>query len=368
MAHITFENINKIYPNGVQAVFDFNLEIKDQEFIVLVGPSGCGKSTMLRMIAGLESITSGEMKIDGVRVNEKPPVDRDIAMIFQDYALYGNMTVYENMAFSLTVRKKHSDEVFDRVYAVSDTVKLKDQLNRFPKNLSGGQRQRVALGRSIVRDAKVFLMDEPLSNLDAKLRLQTRREIIMLHNQLKATIIYVTHDQIEAMTMATRMIVMYNGRIQQVGTPYEIYHHPCNLFVAGFIGNPPMNFIHGKIENGYFVAQDLSLKLSKSDQERLKHQTNVIMGVRPEHFYLDCARKNEADIAILSVNIEMTELLGSTTTLRFPLAGQTICASVDTDHLSYIQSTLTRIAIDMTKVHFFNSETEMTLNKVVTNE
>lgn len=368
MAHIVFENVNKIYPNGVQAVYDFNLEINDQEFIVLVGPSGCGKSTMLRMIAGLESITSGVMSMDGVRVNEKPPVERDIAMIFQDYALYGNMTVYENMAFSMTVRKKPTDEIYDRVYNVSDVVKLKEQLNRFPKNLSGGQRQRVALGRSIVRDAKVFLMDEPLSNLDAKLRLQTRREIIMLHNQLKATIIYVTHDQIEAMTMATRMIVMYNGRIQQVGTPFEIYHHPCNVFVAGFIGNPPMNFIKGRIEQGHFVSGDLRLELSDTDQSRLVGRTDVILGIRPEHFYLDCARIKAKQANILPVTIDMSELLGSTTTLRFQLGEHALCANVDSDHLNYIQQNVTKIAIDMNKAHFFDSETEMAIPKAVSNE
>ncbi len=368
MAHIEFQNVNKIYANGVQAVFDFNLEIKDQEFIVLVGPSGCGKSTMLRMIAGLESITSGEMRIDGQRVNEKPPVERDIAMIFQDYALYGNMTVYENMAFSMTVRKKKTDDIFDRVYSVSEIVKLKDQLNRFPKNLSGGQRQRVALGRSIVRDAKVFLMDEPLSNLDAKLRLQTRREIIMLHNQLKSTIVYVTHDQIEAMTMATRMIVMYNGRIQQVGTPYEIYHHPSNMFVAGFIGNPPMNFIKGVIEDGYFVSNDMKLELSLEDKKRLINHKAVLIGIRPEHFYIDALRKKMYPNSMISVNIEMTELLGPTTTLRFNMGEQQITANIDSDHLSYMKNEVTQFAVDMSKVHFFDINTEMTINKVVTND
>ena len=360
MAHIKFDHINKIYPNGVQAVFDFDMEINDQEFIVLVGPSGCGKSTMLRMIAGLESITSGEMTINGVRVNEKPPVERDIAMIFQDYALYGNMTVYENMGFSLTVRKKPTDEIHDRVMAVADVVELPEQLNRYPKNLSGGQRQRVALGRSIVRDAKVFLMDEPLSNLDAKLRAQTRREIILLHHKLQSTVIYVTHDQIEAMTMATRMIVMNNGYIQQIGTPSEIYHFPNNMFVAGFIGNPPMNFIKGEIKDGYFIKDEIRLKLTEKDEKLLLGKKDVILGIRPEHIKISFQAIEANKNSVLEAVIDLSELLGATTILRFVIADVHLTASIDTDHVHFMGEQ-TKFAFEMDQAHFFDVDTERSL-------
>ncbi len=360
MAHIKFDHINKIYPNGVQAVFDFDMEIYDREFIVLVGPSGCGKSTMLRMIAGLESITSGEMSIDGVRVNEKPPVDRDIAMIFQDYALYGNMTVYENMGFSLTVRKKPSDEIHDRVMEVAEVVELPEQLNRYPKNLSGGQRQRVALGRSIVRDAKVFLMDEPLSNLDAKLRAQTRREIILLHHKLQATVIYVTHDQIEAMTMATRMIVMNHGYIQQIGTPSEIYHYPKNMFVAGFIGNPPMNFIQGFVEHGFFIKDDIKLKLSNADQNLFPTKKDVILGIRPEHIKISLQAIEANKDSVLEAVIDLSELLGATTILRFVKSEVNLTAAIDTDHVHFMGEQ-TLFAFEMEHAHFFDVETKNTL-------
>ncbi len=363
MASIKFDHVNKIYPNGVQAVFDFSMEIKDQEFIVLVGPSGCGKSTMLRMIAGLESITSGEMSIDGVRMNEKPPVDRDIAMIFQDYALYGNMTVYENMGFSLTVRKKGTDEIHDRVMDVSEIVMLQEQMNRYPKNLSGGQRQRVALGRSIVRDAKVFLMDEPLSNLDAKLRAQTRREIIKLHHQIKATTVYVTHDQIEAMTMATRMIVMNDGVIQQIGTPHEIYTNPNNVFVAGFIGNPPMNFIKGSIVKGCFIKDKLKLELTKEDQLLFNEYQEIILGIRPEHF-----KVNPKDIQLhpnstFEAVIDISELLGATTILRFKMDEHQVTANVNTDHLIHMGEKTTFV-VEMDKVHFFDVKSEISIKQV----
>lgn len=249
MAELSLKHIDKVYDNNVQAVFDFNLDIKDKEFIVFVGPSGCGKSTTLRMIAGLEDITAGELSIDGKVVNEVEPKDRDIAMVFQSYALYPHMSVYDNMAFGLKLRKVSKAEIDQRVREAAKILEIEEYLDRKPKALSGGQRQRVALGRAIVRNAKVFLMDEPLSNLDAKLRVQMRSEIIKLHERIGATTIYVTHDQTEAMTMASRIVVMKGGYIQQIGTPKEIYNNPANMFVAGFIGSPATNFLEGRYEN-----------------------------------------------------------------------------------------------------------------------
>ena len=256
MAEIVLDHVYKIYDNKVTAVTDFNLHIQDKEFIVFVGPSGCGKSTTLRMIAGLEEISKGDFYIDGKRVNDVPPKDRDIAMVFQNYALYPHMTVYDNMAFGLKLRKVPKAEIDKRVKDAAKILGLEDYLKRKPKALSGGQRQRVALGRAIVRDPKVFLMDEPLSNLDAKLRVQMRAEIAKLHQRLQPTTIYVTHDQTEAMTMATRIVVMKDGVIQQVGTPKEVYDHPRNVFVAGFIGSPAMNFFKGKLTDSHFVIND----------------------------------------------------------------------------------------------------------------
>ena len=238
---MSLKNVEKIYPNGVQAVHDFNLEVESGEFIVLVGPSGCGKSTTLRMIAGLEEISSGTMMMDGKVVNDLAPKDRDIAMVFQNYALYSHMTVYHNMAFSMVLRRENSDLIHERVMWAADLLGLTPYLNRRPANLSGGQRQRVALGRAIVRDPKIFLLDEPLSNLDAKLRNSMRKELKTLQNRLQATMIYVTHDQIEALTLADRIVILKDGWVQQVGTPYEVYHDPANLFVASFMGLPPMN-------------------------------------------------------------------------------------------------------------------------------
>src|SRR5690554_4751634 len=268
MATVTLKNLNKVYDGNVHAVVDFNLQIKDKEFIVLVGPSGCGKTTTLRMVAGLEDITSGELRIDDEVVNDVAPKDRNIAMVFQSYALYPHMTVYDNMAFGLKLRKFSRDEIDRRVQKAADILGLKPYLDRKPKALSGGQRQRVALGRSIVRDAKVFLMDEPLSNLDAKLRVQMRGELIKLHKQLDTTTIYVTHDQIEAMTMATRIVVMNKGYIMQVGAPKEIYDKPANIFVAGFIGTPPMNFINGKVNTkGVFEAGKYRIQLPNDKLE-----------------------------------------------------------------------------------------------------
>lgn len=272
MATLKFVNINKIYDNNVQAVFDFNLEVQDKEFIVFVGPSGCGKSTTLRMVAGLEEITSGDLYIDDKLVNNLEPKDRDIAMVFQNYALYPHMTVYENMAFSLKLKKIPRDEIARRVEEAANILGLSQYLNRKPKALSGGQRQRVALGRAIVRHPKVFLMDEPLSNLDAKLRVQMRTEIAKIHKKVGATTIYVTHDQTEAMTMASRIVVMKDGYVQQIGTPREVYNMPANVFVGGFIGSPAMNFFKGKLSKNSFIITDENNQETKIvlDKEKVK--------------------------------------------------------------------------------------------------
>ena len=272
MATLKFVNINKIYDNNVQAVFDFNLEVQDKEFIVFVGPSGCGKSTTLRMVAGLEEITSGDLYIDDKLVNNLEPKDRDIAMVFQNYALYPHMTVYENMSFSLKLKKIPRDEIDLRVEEAANILGLSQYLNRKPKALSGGQRQRVALGRAIVRHPKVFLMDEPLSNLDAKLRVQMRTEIAKIHKKVGATTIYVTHDQTEAMTMASRIVVMKDGYVQQIGTPREVYNMPANVFVGGFIGSPAMNFFKGKLSKNSFIITDENNQETKIvlDKEKVK--------------------------------------------------------------------------------------------------
>ena len=287
MATLQLKNINKIYDNNVQAVFDFNLEISDKEFIVLVGPSGCGKSTTLRMIAGLEDITSGELYINENLANDKAPKDRDIAMVFQSYALYPHMSVYENMAFGLRLKKLPKEEIDQRVHESAKILEIEQYLDRKPKALSGGQRQRVALGRAIVRNAQVFLMDEPLSNLDAKLRVQMRSEIIKLHERLNATTIYVTHDQTEAMTMASRIVVMKDGYIQQIGSPKEIYNTPANMFVANFVGAPAMNFIDGKYYNGRFEVDGKSFMVPKMFHDKLKNYEGkeVVLGIRPEDIH-----------------------------------------------------------------------------------
>ncbi len=284
MANISLQHLDKIYDNKVQAVFDFNLEVKDGEFIVLVGPSGCGKSTTLRMVAGLEDISAGRLLLDGKDITAAPAKDRDMAMVFQNYALYGHMTVYENMAFSLTLRKEDPNVIHKKVLAAAEILGLTDQLNKKPKQLSGGQRQRVAMGRAIVRNPKVFLFDEPLSNLDAKLRGATRREILLLHKRMHATMLYVTHDQTEALTLADRIVCMSMGRVQQVGTPLELYDTPANLFVASFIGLPPMNFFNVKIENGKAANQYFSVALTEKEQELLAgyEGKEVTLGVRPE--------------------------------------------------------------------------------------
>lgn len=285
MAELSLQHLDKVYDNNVQAVFDFNLDVKDGEFIVLVGPSGCGKSTTLRMVAGLEDITRGKMLIDGVDVTTQPAKNRDIAMVFQNYALYGHMTIYQNMAFSLTLRKEDPKVIHKKVLAAAEILDLTDQLNKKPSQLSGGQRQRVAMGRAIVRSPKLFLFDEPLSNLDAKLRSSTRREIMLLHKRLNATMLYVTHDQTEALTLADRIVCMSMGHVQQVGTPLELYDTPANLFVASFIGLPPMNFFDARVEKDRLVAKDFTAPLTEAEKKALASYVGkeIVLGVRPEN-------------------------------------------------------------------------------------
>ena len=316
MASVRLVKVNKVYDNGVHAVHDFTIDIKDKEFIVFVGPSGCGKSTTLRMIAGLEEISGGDLFIDGKCENNCAPKDRDIAMVFQSYALYPQMTVYNNMAYALKLRKVDKSEINERVLEAAKILKLTPYLERRPKALSGGQRQRVALGRAIVRKPKVFLMDEPLSNLDAKLRVAMRAEIVRIHEEVGATTIYVTHDQVEAMTMATRIVVMKDGFIQQIGTPNEIYNEPKNMFVAGFIGTPAMNFLYGSVsEDGYFVVRNSGIKIKLTDKQKelLNNYVgkNCVYGVRPENlvYSLDESYPKYAEYTI-SLDTKIVELLG----------------------------------------------------------
>ena len=308
MAGLSLRNIGKTYQGGVVGAKNINLEIEDKEFIILVGPSGCGKSTTLRMIAGLEEITKGELYIDHELCNDKTPKDRDIAMVFQSYALYPHMSVYDNMAFGLKQKRMPKYEIDKRVREAARILQIEEYLDRKPKALSGGQRQRVALGRAIVRNAKVFLMDEPLSNLDAKLRVQMRSEIIRLHEVLGATTIYVTHDQTEAMTMADRIVIMKDGYIQQVGTPEEIYNNPANKFVGGFIGAPAMNFILGTYKEGTFLVGEHVIKLSKEHIELLKgyEGQEIYLAARPETITLegDDTNKNPAK----ALDLEFTDL------------------------------------------------------------
>ncbi|HHU24307.1 MAG: sn-glycerol-3-phosphate ABC transporter ATP-binding protein UgpC [Bacilli bacterium] len=372
MATVELKNINKIYDNNVQAVFDFNLKIKDREFIVLVGPSGCGKTTTLRMIAGLEEITSGQLLIDDEVMNDVAPKDRNIAMVFQSYALYPHMSVYDNMAFGLKLRKFSRDEIDRRVQSAAETLGLKPYLDRKPKALSGGQRQRVALGRAIVRDAKVFLMDEPLSNLDAKLRVQMRSELIKLHESLGTTTIYVTHDQIEAMTMATRIVVMKDGWIQQIGAPKEIYDFPNNMFVGGFIGTPPMNFIEGRVgDDGFFECGDHKrgvsrLRVPEKQLNLLKEKKYlnkpIVLGIRPEDIKDDSTDISEFKDTTLTLKVDVAELLGpeSLITVRVQstnVAGQPVTAKIKARTDIHINDMIT-LAFDMSKCHFFDVETE----------
>ncbi len=362
MAELKLDHIYKIYDNKVTAVTDFNLHIKDKEFIVFVGPSGCGKSTTLRMIAGLEEISKGDFYIDGKRVNDVAPKDRDIAMVFQNYALYPHMSVYDNMAFGLKLRKFPKTEIEQRVRNAAKILGLEEYLKRKPKALSGGQRQRVALGRAIVRDAKVFLMDEPLSNLDAKLRVQMRAEIAKLHQRLDTTTIYVTHDQTEAMTMATRLVVMKDGIIQQVGSPKEVYDLPENVFVAGFIGSPAMNFFNGTIEDGSFILGERKLVIPEGKMKILREQgfigKDIIFGVRPEDIHDEPIFIEASKGSTISVTIDVAELTGAETMIYSNLDGQDFVARLDSRSNFRLGEKLT-LALDMNKGHFFNKETDL---------
>lgn len=360
MAEIKIEKLGKRYDDGALAVSDFNLDILDEEFIVFVGPSGCGKSTTLRMIAGLEEITEGEFYIDGKLMNGVEPKDRDIAMVFQNYALYPHLTVFENIAFGLRLRKVKKAEIKRLVDDAAAILGLEDFLDRKPKALSGGQRQRVALGRAIVRDAKVFLMDEPLSNLDAKLRVQMRAEIVKLHRRLKTTTIYVTHDQTEAMTMATRIVIMKDGLIQQVGSPKEVYDFPENRFVGGFIGSPAMNFFEGRIDKGTYVMGDKVLDIPAPIMAMLKSEgyegKAVTLGIRPEHIHVNNEDLSGIPASEFEAVIAVAELTGAETILHAVYAEQEFIARVDAATTIEPGHTAT-LAFDMAHVHFFDEET-----------
>ena len=374
MVELNLKNIYKKYPNSDHySVEDFNLDIKDKEFIVFVGPSGCGKSTTLRMIAGLEDITEGTASIDGTVVNDVAPKDRDIAMVFQNYALYPHMTVYDNMAFGLKLRKYGKEDIDKRVNEAAEILGLKEFLQRKPADLSGGQRQRVAMGRAIVRDAKVFLMDEPLSNLDAKLRVSMRAEIAKIHRRIGATTIYVTHDQTEAMTLADRIVIMSAtknpagtgtiGRVEQIGTPQEVYKHPANKFVAGFIGSPAMNFFEVTLEDGRLVGpnRDFSLQVPEGNLKGLREKgyegNKLIFGIRPEDINMEPAFLETFPESVLTAKISVSELLGAESHLYCAVGGSEFVAKVDArDHMNTGSSI--KLGFDLNKAHYFDAETE----------
>ena len=365
MAGITLEGICKVYPGDVKAVDDFNLEIEDKEFVILVGPSGCGKSTTLRMIAGLEEITEGNLYIGDRLVNNMAPKNRDIAMVFQNYALYPHMTVYKNMAFALKLRKTPKDTIEKQVMEAAQILDIKELLSRKPKQLSGGQRQRVALGRAMVRNPAVFLLDEPLSNLDAKLRATMRAELIKLQKRLETTFVYVTHDQAEAMTMGDRIVVMHEGCIQQVDAPQQLYDYPCNLFVAGFIGTPPMNFIScvvKKEKTGYSAcAGGAALPIAPDRLPDAKiapyEGKEVILGIRPEDLHLETAHTGLPAAGIIEAKVDLAEMMGSEILLYAAFNNKNLIAKVA------VKNRLTpgddvKLAVDCSKTHLFDKETE----------
>lgn len=361
MATVKLTNVKKVYQGGVVAVDNFNLDIKDKEFIVFVGPSGCGKSTTLRMVAGLEDISGGTIEIDGEVVNDLQPKDRNIAMVFQNYALYPHLTVFENMAFALRLKrpKLSNDEIYDRVTKAAEVLGITELLMRKPRALSGGQRQRVAIGRAMVRDSKVFLMDEPLSNLDAKLRVQTRKEIIKIHESVGATTIYVTHDQTEAMTMADKIVIMKDGYIKQIGSPKEVYNDPQNIFVAGFIGSPSMNFFKGKIVEDKFIfegVEGISVKLKGKVDEY--NDKEVILGVRPESIFIkgDVTGKKLTEYSI-KTKCSLVEMLGNEELIYGEVSGQNICAKIPSD-ISVEEGATYEFAFDIDKMYLFDPNSE----------
>ena len=363
MASVALNNVYKYFDKNTVAVKDFSIDIKDKELIVLVGPSGCGKSTILRMIAGLEDISEGDLYIGDKRVNNVPPKDRDIAMVFQNYALYPHMTVFENMSFGLKLRKRPKAEIKQIVEKAADILGIKDLLGRKPKALSGGQRQRVALGRAIVRDPQVFLFDEPLSNLDAKLRVQMRTEISKLHRRLETTIIYVTHDQVEAMTMGDRIVVMKDGVVQQIDTPLGLYNFPQNRFVAGFIGSPAMNILDGKINKDsglWFDDGKLQLKLPVKYEERLSGYVDkqVSFGIRPEDIYeAGFAHGLEETAVEASFTVEVVEPMGNEIFLYVSTGSHPMVARIDAHSQAAIGQKV-NLVFNMAKAHFFDAETE----------
>ncbi len=370
MASLSLKNIHKVYDNGFVAVRDFNLEIEDKEFIIFVGPSGCGKSTTLRMIAGLEDITSGELWIGDRLVNDVEPKDRDIAMVFQNYALYPHMSVYDNIAFSLKIKKVPKEEIDRLVHEAAQILDIEHLLDRKPKALSGGQRQRVAMGRAIVRSPKVFLMDEPLSNLDAKLRVQMRLEISKLHQRLQTTIIYVTHDQTEAMTLGTRIVVMKDGVIQQVDSPETLYNQPNNMFVAGFIGSPQMNFIDAQVAK---VGSDVvltfgnnAIKVSEARGKALIENgyegKTIVLGIRPEDIHDEQIFLSQSPDTVVDAEIKVYEMLGAEVFLYFSLDQYEITARVNPRTTARPGDTM-KVAFDVSKIHLFDKETE----QVITN-
>lgn len=372
MASVTLAGVSKVYPGNVTAVSDFNMEIEDREFVILVGPSGCGKSTTLRMIAGLEDITAGDLYIDGQRMNDVPPKDRDIAMVFQNYALYPHMSVFDNMAFGLKIRKTPRAEIRQRVTEAARILEIEDLLDRKPAALSGGQRQRVALGRAIVRNPKVFLLDEPLSNLDAKLRTTMRAELTKLHQELQTTFIYVTHDQTEAMTMGTRIVVMKNGFVQQIAAPQELFDDPCNLFVATFIGTPQMNVCKAMLEGGPKEAflrfgeggaeERLRLPAAKTEQPVLAPYfgREVLFGLRPNDIHADPDYIAQHPEQLVDVTVEFVERLGAESNIFCKAAGVEFSAVADSRHLVE-NGAQTRLAFDCEAVHIFDPDTENTI-------
>ncbi|MBO3445475.1 sn-glycerol-3-phosphate ABC transporter ATP-binding protein UgpC [Clostridium sp. CCUG 7971] len=361
MAKIELKHLFKDYVQGIHSVSDVNMVIDDCDFIVLVGPSGCGKSTTLRMIAGLEDITSGEILIDGNVINSLHPKDRDIAMVFQNYALYPHMSVYDNMAFGLKVKKITKEEIDKRVKEAADILGLKELLERKPKELSGGQRQRVALGRAIVREAKVFLMDEPLSNLDARLRFQTRAEITKLHKKLKTTMIYVTHDQTEAMTMATKIVVMKDGFVQQIGTPKEVYLKPINYFVAKFMGSPSMNFLKMNLtKEGLKLGKrifEIPLDIKEELVSKGYMNEDILVGIRPEHIYIPSKGKLKNNEYKFNTQVDISELTGSETLVHFTLCEDSLIAKLNTMD-DFRSGDDISLVFDFDKIHFFDVNTQ----------